>query len=126
MVIVNLYHECSQFSHWKKSNDFIILFLRECAARNSPMKIVQSRGLTIKCKVLVTIAERDSPAFHTQSKDFYNLLKEKLLHHSVEYLEVPEVDHFSFIEKCVEKDYTLNKVLAKRRIQVRSKVIGHL
>ena len=77
------------------------------------MKIVQSHGLTMKCKVLVMIAERDSPAFHTQSKDFYNLLKEKLPHDSVEYLEVPVVDHFSFMEKCVEKDYIVNKVLAR-------------
>jgi arylformamidase len=84
---------------------------RECAERNSPMKIIQSRGLTMKCDVLVVIAERDSPAFHKQSEDFCNLLKEKLPHHSVEYLKVPEVDHFSLMEKCVEKDFILNKVL---------------
>ncbi len=75
------------------------------------MKIVQSRGSTIECKVLVVVAERDSPAFHEQSKDFYTLLKEKLPNHSVEYLEIPEVDHFSCMEKCVEKDFILNKVL---------------
>ena len=74
------------------------------------MKIIQSRGLTVECKVLVVIAEYDSPPFHEQSKDFYNLLKEKLPQHSVEYLEIPEVDHFDIMEKCVERDFTLNKV----------------
>ena len=75
------------------------------------MKLIRSSGLTIECKVLVVIAERDSPAFHEQSKDFHNLLKEKLTHHSAEHLEIPGVDHFDLLEKCAEKDFILNKVL---------------
>ena len=74
------------------------------------MKLIRSSGLTIECKVLVVIAERDSPAFHEQSKDFHNLLKEKLTHNA-EYLEIPGVDHFDLLEKCAEKDFILNKVL---------------
>ncbi|CAB4022922.1 kynurenine formamidase isoform X1 [Paramuricea clavata] len=85
---------------------------KECAARNSPVKLIQSGGLTLECKVLVVIAERDSPAFHEQSKDFHNLLKEKLTHHSAEYLEIPGVDHFDLLEKCAEKDFILNKIMS--------------
>ena len=74
------------------------------------MRIVESSGLTVECKVLIVISERDSPAFHEQSKDFCSLLKSKLPNHSVEYTEIPEVDHFDIMEKCIEKEFILNKV----------------
>ncbi|XP_028394898.1 kynurenine formamidase-like [Dendronephthya gigantea] len=84
---------------------------KEIAVRNSPMKVVQSRGLTIQCKVLIVVAEHDSPAFHHQ-KNFSNLLKETMVHPSVEHLELPGVDHFDMLEKCAERNFILNQVLA--------------
>ena len=75
------------------------------------MKAVESSGVTVQCDVLIVISERDSPAFHEQSKDFFNLLKNKLPHHIVQYVEIPEVDHFDIMEKCVDKEFVLNKVL---------------
>lgn len=74
------------------------------------MKIVQSRRLTIQCKVLVVVAEHDGPAFHEQSKHYSNLLKETLIHSSLEYLELPGVDHFDMLERCEEKNFILNEV----------------
>lgn len=78
--------------------------------RNSPIKIIKSRGVLLKCKILLVIAEHDSPVFHEQSKHFYNVLKEKLGQCIVDYLVVPAVDHFDMLEKCVGRNYMLNKV----------------
>ena len=60
------------------------------------------------CKGLVVVSEHDSPEFHRQSKEYYELLKQTFA--SVSYLEIPGVDHFDMFEKCLQTDFCLVKV----------------
>lgn len=78
--------------------------------RNSPINKIKPGSLTIRCNVLVVVGEQDSPSFQEQSKAFHDLLKEELPHYDVKYLKIPDVDHFSIMEKCAEEDFLLNKV----------------
>lgn len=84
---------------------------REIADRNSPMKITTPEGLRLHCRVLVVIGEHESPEFHRQSKEFYELLKQMLT--SVSYLVIPDVDHFNIMEKCLQTDFSLCKEIYK-------------
>ena len=56
----------------------------------------------------MVVGEHDSPEFHRQSKEYYELLKQTLV--SVSYLEIPGVDHFDMFEKCLQTDFCLVKV----------------
>eukprot|EP00126_Sphaerothecum_destruens_P002301 Sdes_comp15741_c0_seq1m4780 len=59
------------------------------------------------CKLLVVVAEFDSPEFIRQSREFYNLAA-KFLHPKASFVFVHDEDHFSVIEKCVDPIYVLS------------------
>ncbi|XP_046844755.1 kynurenine formamidase-like [Xenia sp. Carnegie-2017] len=93
------------------SVNLVIGMDRETALRNSPINKIKPGSLKIRCNVLVVVGEQDSPSFQEQSKVFHDLLKEELPHYDVKYLKIPDVDHFSIMEKCAEEDFLLNKAL---------------
>ncbi|XP_068082776.1 kynurenine formamidase isoform X3 [Anabrus simplex] len=64
-------------------------------------------SLKDKLKVLVTIAAHDSPEFKRQNEEFQNLLRKTCK--QVEFLTVPNVDHFDTVENLQNEDFTLTK-----------------
>lgn len=62
-------------------------------------------------RFIITYAENDSPAFHDQSRRFYEMLKatgcNAVLH------EIENTDHFDIVEKAVDPSFELNKVISE-------------
>ncbi|NXK12662.1 KFA formamidase, partial [Herpetotheres cachinnans] len=82
---------------------------REVAQRNSPMLCVAPPGpAAAACKVLVAVAQHDSPEFRRQSQEYGQALR--AAGWSVSLLDLAGVDHFDIIEKLSEDGYVLTQV----------------
>lgn len=84
----------------------------EVAVRNSPTTLVQQlKSSSSDCHIIVAVAEHDSPEFRKQSEDYYKMLEALGLNVTLE--DVPNTDHFTIIERLVEGEYHLTKLLLK-------------
>ncbi|CAL9700663.1 unnamed protein product [Knipowitschia caucasica] len=84
----------------------------EVAVRNSPTTLVQQlKTSSSACHIVVAVAEHDSPEFRKQSEEYYRMLEASGLNVTLE--DVPNTDHFNIIERLVEGEYHLTKLLLK-------------
>ncbi|XP_072318807.1 kynurenine formamidase [Eucyclogobius newberryi] len=84
----------------------------EVAVRNSPTTLVQQlKTSSSGCHIVVAVAEHDSPEFRKQSEEYYKMLEASGLNVTLE--DVPNTDHFNIIERLVDGDYHLTKLLLK-------------
>uniref|UniRef100_A0A7N4V2I6 Baculoviral IAP repeat-containing protein 5 n=1 Tax=Sarcophilus harrisii TaxID=9305 RepID=A0A7N4V2I6_SARHA len=89
-------------------NDKLQMTLED-AQRNSPMfcqKEAQSQ-VTSTCDLIIAVGQHDSPEFHQQSLDYFQVLR---LHGwRVSFIEISNVDHFDIIEKLMQNEYILTQ-----------------
>ncbi|XP_020786028.1 kynurenine formamidase [Boleophthalmus pectinirostris] len=84
----------------------------EVAIRNSPTRLVQQlKSSSSGCHIIVAVAEHDSPEFRKQSVEYYKMLEASRLNVTLE--DVPNTDHFNIIERLVDGEYYLTKILLK-------------
>lgn len=84
----------------------------EVAVRNSPTTLVQQlKSSSFGCHIVVAVAQHDSPEFRKQSEDYYKMLETLGLNVTLE--DVPDTDHFNVIERLVDGEYHLTKLLLK-------------
>ncbi|CAK7291237.1 Kynurenine formamidase [Vulpes lagopus] len=87
-----------------------LLMTLEDAQRNSPQLLLEAaltRPLDPACHVLVSVGQHDSPEFHRQSKEFYQILRQGGWNASFE--EIHDMDHFEIIWNLTQKDYVLTQ-----------------
>ncbi|XP_030910717.2 kynurenine formamidase isoform X3 [Melopsittacus undulatus] len=83
---------------------------REVAQRNSPqLHIALAAPAAAACKVLVAVAQHDSPEFRRQSQEY--VLALRAAGWSVSMLDLAGVDHFDIVEKLSEESYILTQVI---------------
>ncbi|XP_061335841.1 kynurenine formamidase isoform X3 [Pezoporus flaviventris] len=83
---------------------------REVAQRNSPLlHIAPAAPAAAACKVLVAMAQHDSPEFRRQSREY--VLALRAAGWSVSMLDLAGVDHFDIVEKLSEDSYILTQVI---------------
>nr|XP_058902430.1 kynurenine formamidase isoform X1 [Kogia breviceps] len=88
-----------------------LLTTLEDAQRNSPqwrLKTAPTQPVDPACRILVTVAQHDSPEFHRQSREFYQTLRQGGWKASFE--ELHDVDHFEILWNLTQKDYVLTQV----------------
>ncbi|XP_066237497.1 kynurenine formamidase isoform X2 [Saccopteryx leptura] len=91
-----------------------LLLTLEDARRNSPqqqLKVAAKQPVDPACHVLVVVGQHDSPEFHRQSREFYQMLCQGGWKASFE--ELHDVDHFEIIWKLTQKDYMLSQIILK-------------
>ncbi|XP_023358443.1 kynurenine formamidase isoform X2 [Sarcophilus harrisii] len=97
-------------------NDKLQMTLED-AQRNSPMfcqKEAQSQ-VTSTCDLIIAVGQHDSPEFHQQSLDYFQVLR---LHGwRVSFIEISNVDHFDIIEKLMQNEYILTQVILRTIFQ---------
>ncbi|XP_078510001.1 kynurenine formamidase [Lissotriton helveticus] len=82
----------------------------EVALRNSPMQHVQDvKSSNKNCRIVVAVAENDSPEFQRQSREYFQSLQELGL--NVSFNEVANTDHFDVIERLCEEEYVFTQVI---------------
>ncbi|CAM9586751.1 unnamed protein product [Lampetra fluviatilis] len=82
----------------------------EDMARNSPMlKVDAMAPLAGNCRIVLAVAEHDTPEFHRQSQELEQSLKGAGF--NVTYLDVPNVDHFDLVEKLCGEEYQLTQAI---------------
>lgn len=82
---------------------------KEIADTCSPMTVVHklTKVLDPTTRILVVVAEHDSPAFKMQSQKYEEILRTSGI--KSEYFLIEGEDHFSCVEKLRENDYVLTK-----------------
>ncbi|XP_040293742.1 kynurenine formamidase isoform X2 [Bufo bufo] len=90
-------------------NDALQMSL-EVALKNSPLQYVGQMKAG-NCRVVIAVAEHDSPEFHRQSQHYFQSLKASGL--SVSYVHVDGTDHFDVIEKLSQEEYVLTQLILK-------------
>uniref|UniRef100_A0A8C3FWE3 Arylformamidase n=1 Tax=Chrysemys picta bellii TaxID=8478 RepID=A0A8C3FWE3_CHRPI len=87
---------------------------REVAWRNSPILGVTAATPARKaCEVLIAVAQHDSPEFHRQSQEYFQVLLPAALRSAgwrVSRLDIADTDHFDVIEKLSQGGYILTQV----------------
>ncbi|KAM9792450.1 kynurenine formamidase [Neosynchiropus ocellatus] len=84
----------------------------DVALRNSPSTLVPQLKLSSSdCQIVVAVAQNDSPEFRKQSQDYFKALQASGLKVTME--DVPNTDHFDIIERLVDGEYHLTKLLLK-------------
>lgn len=97
-------------------NDLLSLTLED-ARRNSPQQLLETAGpqpLAPSVQLLVVVGQNDSPEFHRQSWEFYQMLQRTGW--TVSFQELPELDHFEIIWELVQ-DYKLIQMILKTIFQ---------
>nr|XP_012309017.1 kynurenine formamidase isoform X3 [Aotus nancymaae] len=93
----------------------------EDARRNSPqLKVAQVQSADTACPVLVVVGQFDSPEFHRQSWEFYQVLPAQTLCQGgwkASFEKLRDVDHFEIIETLTQKDSVLTKMILKTVFQ---------
>ncbi|XP_024409519.1 kynurenine formamidase [Desmodus rotundus] len=100
------------------SQNAAILLTPEDAQRTSPQQLLEAAGrqpADPACRVLVVVGQYDSPEFHRQSREFYQILCRGGWKASFE--ELQDVDHFEIIWKLTQKDYVLNQIILRAILQ---------
>ncbi|KAJ8283176.1 hypothetical protein COCON_G00020260 [Conger conger] len=92
-------------------NEFLKM-TEEVAVRNSPNRLVaQLKRSSSDCDIVVAMAQNDSADFRKQSEEYFKALQCSGLKVSLE--DVPDTDHFSVMERCVDGDYHLTQLLLR-------------
>lgn len=82
----------------------------EVALRNSPIQHKQDvKSANKNCKIVVAVAENDSPEFHRQSREYFQSLQELGL--NVSFNVVANTDHFDVIERLYEEEYVFTQMI---------------
>nr|XP_009250355.1 kynurenine formamidase isoform X1 [Pongo abelii] len=93
----------------------------EDAQRNSPqLKVAQAQPADPTCRVLVVVGQFDSPEFHRQSWEFYQVLAAQTLcqgEWKASFEELHDVDHFEIVENLTQKDNVLTQIILKTIFQ---------
>ncbi|XP_017380489.1 kynurenine formamidase isoform X1 [Cebus imitator] len=93
----------------------------EDARRNSPqLKVAQAQPAHPSCPVLVVVGQFDSPEFHRQSWEFYQVLPAQILCQGgwkASFEKLRDVDHFEIIETLTQKDSVLTQIILKTIFQ---------
>nr|XP_018883944.3 kynurenine formamidase isoform X3 [Gorilla gorilla gorilla] len=93
----------------------------EDAQRNSPqLKVAQAQPVDPTCRVLVVVGQFDSPEFHRQSWEFYQVLPVQNLcqgEWKASFEELHDVDHFEIVENLTQKDNVLTQIILKTIFQ---------
>lgn len=87
---------------YTSQNDLLSLTLKD-ALRNSPQLRLEEKGPEIvvpDLPILVIVGQDDSPEFHRQSWEFYQMLQQAGW--KAFFQELPEVDHFEIIWQMME------------------------
>ncbi len=79
----------------------------EMAVRNSPVKLEPLAA----CPMIIAVGEKETTAFHEQSRWLYEAWKEK--GRETQYLTVPGMNHFSVVEAIGEPSSRLHEALCK-------------
>lgn len=80
---------------------------KEDADRLSPLLLPIDKMCIGKCKILVVVAELDSPVFKFHTERYYQFLKEYDI--PATYILVPNVGHFYIVEYLVNPEYSLTR-----------------
>ncbi|XP_059006446.1 kynurenine formamidase isoform X1 [Mustela lutreola] len=89
-----------------------LLLTPEDTRRNSPQLLLEAalaRPSGPACRVLVTVGQHDSPEFHRQSREFFQMLRRGGWDASFE--EIPDVDHFEIIWSLTQQDFVLTQMI---------------
>ncbi|KAL4676923.1 hypothetical protein H8957_008551 [Semnopithecus entellus] len=93
----------------------------EDAQRNSPqLKVAQVQPVDSTCRVLVVVGQFDSPEFHRQSWEFYQVLSAQTLcqgEWKASFEQLHDVDHFEIVENLTQKDNVLTQIILKTIFQ---------
>uniref|UniRef100_A0A8C9IJJ4 Kynurenine formamidase n=1 Tax=Piliocolobus tephrosceles TaxID=591936 RepID=A0A8C9IJJ4_9PRIM len=93
----------------------------EDAQRNSPqLKVAQAQPVDPTCRVLVVVGQFDSPEFHRQSWEFYQVLSTRNLcqgEWKASFEQLHDVDHFEIVENLTQKDNMLTQIILKTIFQ---------
>lgn len=89
-----------------------IKMTKDIAFRNSPFGYVHHlKTFSSDIELVIVMAQHDSPEFRRQSVDYFMALNSLGL--NVTIADIPSTDHFSVIEKLVDVEYYLTKLLLK-------------
>ncbi|KAM9296768.1 kynurenine formamidase [Gastrophryne carolinensis] len=82
---------------------------QDVARRNSPMLLTEELMKSAPaCRLVIAVAEHDSPEFHRQSRDFHQRLQQAGM--AVSFQQIDDTDHFNVIEMLPREEYQLTQV----------------
>lgn len=61
--------------------------------------------------IYVVVAERDSPTFQRQSREYADLMSEQSWTGSVKFEIISDCDHFDIVERLVDPDFPLTQYI---------------
>uniref|UniRef100_A0A2K5MES1 Arylformamidase n=1 Tax=Cercocebus atys TaxID=9531 RepID=A0A2K5MES1_CERAT len=103
------------------SQNIALQLTLEDAQRNSPqLKVAQAQPVDPTCRVLVVVGQFDSPEFHRQSWEFYQVLSAQTLcqgEWKASFEQLHDVDHFEIVENLTQKDNVLTQIILKTIFQ---------
>ncbi|KAL4835084.1 hypothetical protein H8958_014987 [Nasalis larvatus] len=103
------------------SQNIALQLTLEDAQRNSPqLKVAQVQPVDPTCRVLVVVGQFDSPEFHRQSWEFYQVLSAQTLcqgEWKASFEQLHDVDHFEIVENLTQKDNVLTQIILKTIFQ---------
>ncbi|XP_037349766.1 kynurenine formamidase isoform X1 [Talpa occidentalis] len=92
-------------------NDALGMTLED-ARRNSPQRLLEASRVPPgdpALRILVLVGQHDSPEFHLQSREFYQLLHRRGW--KALFVEIHDVDHFEIIWNLTQTDYVLTQMI---------------
>uniref|UniRef100_A0AC11C3V3 Arylformamidase n=1 Tax=Ovis aries TaxID=9940 RepID=A0AC11C3V3_SHEEP len=95
----------------------------EDAQRNSPLwhlETARTQPGYPACSILVTVGQHDSPEFHRQSREFYQVPQAPTLCHGgwkASFEELHDMDHFEILWNLTQEDYVLTQIILKTIFQ---------
>uniref|UniRef100_A0A8C6FZZ3 Kynurenine formamidase n=1 Tax=Moschus moschiferus TaxID=68415 RepID=A0A8C6FZZ3_MOSMO len=95
----------------------------EDAQRNSPLwhlKTAPTRPMDPACLILVTVGQHDSPEFHRQSREFYQVPQAPTLCQGgwkASFEELHDTDHFEILWNLTQEDYVLTQIILRTIFQ---------
>nr|XP_056722863.1 kynurenine formamidase [Euleptes europaea] len=81
----------------------------EVVQSNSPLQCAPKLKGRKGCHVLIAVAQHDSPEFHRQSREYFEVLR--TTGWSASFLDIADTDHFDVVEKLSQEDYLLTQVI---------------
>uniref|UniRef100_A0ACB8EKQ3 Uncharacterized protein n=2 Tax=Sphaerodactylus townsendi TaxID=933632 RepID=A0ACB8EKQ3_9SAUR len=82
---------------------------REVVQSNSPLQRAHKLEGKKGCRVLIAVAQHDSPEFHRQSWEYFEAVRSAGW--SASFLDIADRDHFDVAEKLSQEDYVLTQVI---------------
>ncbi|CAG5115539.1 unnamed protein product [Candidula unifasciata] len=92
----------------KTSNNVALKLSEDEAWRYSPLNFIQEISHQSQNRhIIVAVGEYDPPEFRRQSGEIEKMLRDNGVR--TNYIDVPDVDHFSIVDKLAEPGYLLTK-----------------